>query len=464
MRRKIIIYLFTLFIFFASGTLLTAIYIKITTTDFSRLIALHEIEDLRQNLVKNIQTSQTDLYTVRTPLGQSLDSIIKNVSQLKQSAQKCISCHHGPALFKQLKEVQTLIYDYEKALSYYITGSANTERMDNLKSEAAAIGNKLLIESEEMSLRASKSLKLMTNDAIRKIEKAKSILYVTTILTFILGIIIAAKLTVSITKPARELLTATRMIASGKLGYKVLFKDKTEFGEIASNFNEMSIALKEGYEGMQREITDRKRTEEALRESEQRYQKASNIANFGYWELDIANKTFFLSEEARRIFDINRNISIVKYDNFIELVCHADQEMLSVSIDKAISNGKQLDLECRINRPGGTDRIVHLIAEAQTDMTGKVKSQMGIIHDITEYTHAYEARERLILELQNALAKIKTLSGMLPICSSCKKIRDDKGYWNQIENYISAHSRAEFTHGICPDCMERYSKYDDEEA
>jgi HAMP domain-containing protein len=373
MRRKIIIYLFTLFIFFASGTLLTAIYIKITTTDFSRLIALHEIEDLRQNLVKNIQTSQTDLYTVRTPLGQSLDSIIKNVSQLKQSAQKCISCHHGPALFKQLKEVQTLIYDYEKALSYYITGSANTERMDNLKSEAAAIGNKLLIESEEMSLRASKSLKLMTNDAIRKIEKAKSILYVTTILTFILGIIIAAKLTVSITKPARELLTATRMIASGKLGYKVLFKDKTEFGEIASNFNEMSIALKEGYEGMQREITDRKRTEEALRESEQRYQKASNIANFGYWELDIANKTFFLSEEARRIFDINRNISIVKYDNFIELVCHADQEMLSVSIDKAISNGKQLDLECRINRPGGTDRIVHLIAEAQTDMTGKVK-------------------------------------------------------------------------------------------
>jgi hypothetical protein len=53
------------------------------------------------------------------------------------------------------------------------------------------------------------------------------------------------------------------------------------------------------------------------------------------------------------------------------------------------------------------------------------------------------------------LANIKTLSGLLPICASCKKIRDDKGYWNQIETYIKNHSDATFTHGICPDCMEK---------
>jgi hypothetical protein len=56
------------------------------------------------------------------------------------------------------------------------------------------------------------------------------------------------------------------------------------------------------------------------------------------------------------------------------------------------------------------------------------------------------------LELRNALSKIKTLSGMLPICASCKKIRDDKGYWNQIESYIKHHSEAEFSHSICPEC------------
>ncbi len=58
-------------------------------------------------------------------------------------------------------------------------------------------------------------------------------------------------------------------------------------------------------------------------------------------------------------------------------------------------------------------------------------------------------------ELEQALVKIKTLSGLLPICASCKKIRDDKGYWTQLESYISEHSDAEFTHGCCPECMKK---------
>jgi hypothetical protein len=66
--------------------------------------------------------------------------------------------------------------------------------------------------------------------------------------------------------------------------------------------------------------------------------------------------------------------------------------------------------------------------------------------------------------LQRALSKIRTLSGLLPICSSCKKIRDDKGYWHQVESYISDHSKAEFSHSICPECTEKlYSEYIDEE-
>ena len=66
-----------------------------------------------------------------------------------------------------------------------------------------------------------------------------------------------------------------------------------------------------------------------------------------------------------------------------------------------------------------------------------------------------EQRERLIVDLQEALARIKTLHGLIPICAGCKKIRDDQGYWNQIEGYIKEHSEAEFTHSLCPDCAER---------
>lgn len=77
------------------------------------------------------------------------------------------------------------------------------------------------------------------------------------------------------------------------------------------------------------------------------------------------------------------------------------------------------------------------------------------IEDITEREQAEKEREKLITELQDALAKVKTLSGLLPICSSCKKIRDDNGYWNQIESYIHAHSDAKFSHSICPKCAKR---------
>ena len=66
-----------------------------------------------------------------------------------------------------------------------------------------------------------------------------------------------------------------------------------------------------------------------------------------------------------------------------------------------------------------------------------------------------DERDALILELQKTLAEVKTLKGIIPICTSCKKIRDDKGYWNQVEAYIRDHSDAEFTHGICQECVEK---------
>ena len=65
-------------------------------------------------------------------------------------------------------------------------------------------------------------------------------------------------------------------------------------------------------------------------------------------------------------------------------------------------------------------------------------------------------REKLIRELEGALAEIRTVSGLLPICSSCKSIRDDRGYWNQLETYISQHSDAQFSHSLCPLCLEKF--------
>jgi hypothetical protein len=86
-----------------------------------------------------------------------------------------------------------------------------------------------------------------------------------------------------------------------------------------------------------------------------------------------------------------------------------------------------------------------------------------MVSDITEQKRAEEAlveiikeRNRLIQELQFAVDNIKTLQGLLPICCSCKKIRDDQGFWNQVEGYITAHSDVTFTHGVCPECTKKY--------
>jgi len=87
---------------------------------------------------------------------------------------------------------------------------------------------------------------------------------------------------------------------------------------------------------------------------------------------------------------------------------------------------------------------------------GVLWAGMGYIKNgILEREKAEQKRNRYVKELKEALSEVKTLIGLLPICSYCKKIRDDKGYWNSIESYIHEHSEAKFSHGICQDCMEK---------
>lgn len=104
-----------------------------------------------------------------------------------------------------------------------------------------------------------------------------------------------------------------------------------------------------------------------------------------------------------------------------------------------------------------SDRIRNVIFHKATfyDSNGEASGLIGAVLDITARKEAEDEREKSISELKVALDKVKVLSGFLPICASCKKIRDDKGYWNQIEEYIRKHSEAEFSHSIYPECVEK---------
>jgi len=85
----------------------------------------------------------------------------------------------------------------------------------------------------------------------------------------------------------------------------------------------------------------------------------------------------------------------------------------------------------------------------------RVRAGQRIVELQEKLLHANREQDILIGELKEALSEIKQLSGLFPICATCKKIRDDKGYWNQIESYIGKHSEAEFSHSICPDCAKK---------
>jgi PAS domain S-box-containing protein len=108
-----------------------------------------------------------------------------------------------------------------------------------------------------------------------------------------------------------------------------------------------------------------------------------------------------------------------------------------------------------VTRQDGTNFIVEVSASNVTSVSGEIVGRMASFVDITKRKEVEADREKLIQKLQDALDKIKILRGIIPICASCKKIRDDKGYWNQIESYIRDHSEAEFSHGICPDCTKK---------
>lgn len=87
---------------------------------------------------------------------------------------------------------------------------------------------------------------------------------------------------------------------------------------------------------------------------------------------------------------------------------------------------------------------------------GKLVGKIGSFTNISKRKKLETEREKLILKLQDALAQIKTLKGLIPICSYCKNIRDDAGYWRQLEAYVSKYSEAKFSHGICPECLKKH--------
>jgi PAS domain S-box-containing protein len=139
-------------------------------------------------------------------------------------------------------------------------------------------------------------------------------------------------------------------------------------------------------------------------------------------------------------------------EQFLFTEAKIDEKSKSTAVVQKNSNR---NLDGTLVTKSGKKILTSVAVSTLWNRNGSIAGYVVIARDITEQKQIESEREGLIKELQDALSNIKVLRGLLPICANCKKIRDDKGYWQDVAFYIREHSEADFSHGICPDCMEK---------
>ena len=210
-----------------------------------------------------------------------------------------------------------------------------------------------------------------------------------------------------------------------------------EFGLLTKAFHEMADALT---------VNQR-----SLRENESRFRLLMDSLNAFIFVADMeTHEVLFINEYAKK------QLGDVTGQKCWQSIQHGQSGPCSFCTNKYLLTleGKPGEPYCSEFQNTVTGKWLYMNDRSIEWIDGRLV-RLQVATDFTDRKESEDEREQLIDQLQEALAKIKTLSGFLPICASCKMIRDDKGYWNQIETYIQNHSEAEFSHSICPDCAKR---------
>ena len=257
----------------------------------------------------------------------------------------------------------------------------------------------------------------------------------------------------------------------GSHGYETTLIKKG--GEEFTGLVSLSLLTNENGEhtgmiGYTLDISEQKRTQQALADSERRLADIIEFLPDPTWVIDLDGRVIAWNRAIERLTGVSKEEILGKGDHsyalplynkprpmLIDLALRRDAHWEKQYLSFMDQDGLLVASESYHPLLGEEGRYLAGTAGRLYNANGDVVGAIESLRDITDAKRLEQEREQLITKLKEALAKVKTLSGLLPICSSCKKIRDDTGYWNKIETYISRHSKAEFSHSICPECAKK---------
>lgn len=206
--------------------------------------------------------------------------------------------------------------------------------------------------------------------------------------------------------------------------------------------------------GIVMDISERHAVREALAQNAALLaQIAGKAARLGGWSIQLPERTLAWSDENCAIHDLPAGHNPTLEEGIGYFPPEHRAEVLRY-VNACAQDGTPYDFELPKYTAKGRLIWVRSIGEAVRDSEGKIIRIQGAFQDITVRKIVEAEREKLIKDLQDALAEVSTLRDILPICSYCRKVRDDQNYWSKIESYISEHTSTKFSHGICPECYE----------
>jgi PAS domain S-box-containing protein len=219
-----------------------------------------------------------------------------------------------------------------------------------------------------------------------------------------------------------------------------------------------------------RELTQRRRAEARLNQTLLLQKAILNSSDYGIVTTDPKGVVQTFNSAAERLLGYSANEIIGKVTPMLwrdakEIAERAHQLSHKLGMPvrptfESVAMKVQFDQidegEWTFIRKDGGRFTSMLVVTALSDETGNFTGFLGIFRDVSQRRQSEIEREKLVFELQEALAQVKTLSGLIPICAWCKNIRNDKGYWQNVEQYVRSHTDATFSHGICPECTKKF--------